>query len=304
MLHTDAFNPSNKRKMTKADYIKNAKLPGIPAEVLDVRYLIIFCYFFNMGFQCFFDNIVFSPFIFIEDPEDIDTSSGLTTDLTGSVSTSASTPSAGMTSSFRTNKVDPYYLIMNVSRRSCRRTHLTFSCQNLLDPLRVDVNSYIPLENPFTYEGTNGPWHEEYPHNIFLKALLIDMELPLAFRSMFSLYSNVSAATPDGCQETCRMKVIKAGVLNKKDDLAEGGKKAMSRKWKTWGVVLSSSHLLFSRDPTSASVSLTSAPELKQSGGAVSNRFRLDDIYSLKDVIAVYDRSYKKVMIFPKKNGL
>lgn len=38
MLHTDAFNPSNKRKMTKADYIKNTKLPGIPTEVLDVSF--------------------------------------------------------------------------------------------------------------------------------------------------------------------------------------------------------------------------------------------------------------------------
>ena len=36
MLHTDAFNKSNKRKMTKADYIKNTRLPGVPPEVLDV----------------------------------------------------------------------------------------------------------------------------------------------------------------------------------------------------------------------------------------------------------------------------
>lgn len=40
MLHTDAFNPSNKRKMSKADYIKNTKLPGVPTEVLDVN---LFC---------------------------------------------------------------------------------------------------------------------------------------------------------------------------------------------------------------------------------------------------------------------
>jgi Sec7-like guanine-nucleotide exchange factor len=38
MLHTDAFNPSNKRKMTKEDYTKNTKLPGVPMEVLDVSY--------------------------------------------------------------------------------------------------------------------------------------------------------------------------------------------------------------------------------------------------------------------------
>lgn len=36
MLHTDAFNKSNKRKMSKADYIKNTRLPGVPSEVLDV----------------------------------------------------------------------------------------------------------------------------------------------------------------------------------------------------------------------------------------------------------------------------
>lgn len=37
MLHTDAFNKSNKNKMTKAGYIKNTRLPGVQPEVLDVR---------------------------------------------------------------------------------------------------------------------------------------------------------------------------------------------------------------------------------------------------------------------------
>lgn len=37
MLHTDAFNKHNKRKMSKADYMKNTRLPGVPSEVLDVR---------------------------------------------------------------------------------------------------------------------------------------------------------------------------------------------------------------------------------------------------------------------------
>ena len=42
MLHTDAFNKSNKRKMTKADYIKNTKLVGVSTEVLDVRVTCLF----------------------------------------------------------------------------------------------------------------------------------------------------------------------------------------------------------------------------------------------------------------------
>lgn len=40
MLHTDAFNKSNKRKMSKQDYIKNASLPGVSAEVLDVGQIV------------------------------------------------------------------------------------------------------------------------------------------------------------------------------------------------------------------------------------------------------------------------
>ena len=47
MLHTDAFNKSNKRKMTKADYIKNTRLPGVAPEVLDVRFVL-----HNIIFPC------------------------------------------------------------------------------------------------------------------------------------------------------------------------------------------------------------------------------------------------------------
>jgi Sec7-like guanine-nucleotide exchange factor len=38
MLHTDAFNKHNKNKMTKADYVKNTRLPGVLPEMLEVRY--------------------------------------------------------------------------------------------------------------------------------------------------------------------------------------------------------------------------------------------------------------------------
>lgn len=45
MLHTDAFNKSNKRKMTKPDYVKNTRLPGVAPEVLDVsRFVRLFYY--------------------------------------------------------------------------------------------------------------------------------------------------------------------------------------------------------------------------------------------------------------------
>jgi Sec7-like guanine-nucleotide exchange factor len=36
MLSTDQFNPSNKNKMTKADYVKNTKVEGVSIEILEV----------------------------------------------------------------------------------------------------------------------------------------------------------------------------------------------------------------------------------------------------------------------------
>ncbi|KAJ8456537.1 hypothetical protein ONZ45_g18682 [Pleurotus djamor] len=108
MLHTDAFNKSNKRKMTKADYIKNTRLPGVASEVLD----------------CFYDNIVFAPFIFIEDPLDINGQRGLVSDSANRLS-SASSLVAASTPISKSNKVDPYFLIIN----------------GLLDPLRVNVEA-------------------------------------------------------------------------------------------------------------------------------------------------------------------
>lgn len=76
--------------------------------------------------QCFYDNILYTPFIFIEDPVDINGQRGLAGDATsprlsqnlnGSFTpngghSGASTPSKG-------GKVDPYYLISNVSSLQC-----------------------------------------------------------------------------------------------------------------------------------------------------------------------------------------
>lgn len=41
------------------------------------------------------------------------------------------------------------------------------------------------------------------------------------------------------------LKITKVGLLSRKEDLAEGGKKAQSRKWRGWSVVLTGSQLLF-----------------------------------------------------------
>jgi len=120
MLHTDAFNKSNKRKMTKADYIKNTRLPGVAPEVLDVRRSDYARQFFaDLLLQCFYDNIVFAPFIFMDDPLDVNGQRRLAANTSQSsvwpsTSSLVEYPLQSPIAYNRTSKVDPYHLIVNV----------------------------------------------------------------------------------------------------------------------------------------------------------------------------------------------
>ncbi|THH02851.1 hypothetical protein EW026_g56 [Hermanssonia centrifuga] len=176
MLHTDAFNKSNKRKMSKADYVKNTRLPGVPAEVLD----------------CFYDNIVFAPFIFIEDPLDVNGQRGLLPDGPSRRLSTLNAPSpgglngSGSTLLGKTSKIDPYYLIT----------------RNLLDDLRVDVRSYVPPTSPYYYLGTAGPWDEDKLLQSFAAANVVELASENRYLSApwFGLnYDNtLRLALPDG----------------------------------------------------------------------------------------------------------
>ncbi|KAH7921801.1 hypothetical protein BV22DRAFT_704425 [Leucogyrophana mollusca] len=272
MLHTDAFNKSNRRKMTKADYLKNTSLPGVIPEVLD----------------CFYDNIVFAPFIFIEDPLDvsghppterISTSGSLVSPMTTSGSTLLGRPS----------KIDPYYLI----------TH------NHLDSLRVDVESLVPAENPYDYEGTGGPWDHEALLHAFAKATVIHISsgdntrLPSAFfgLSVGGLPSPSLAGVstfPDlpPVRELWTIKVTMVALLNRKDDTL-GSKRPTTRKWKPYSVVLTGSQLLLFRDPSWASTLLPKSDTRRRSPIPAS-LFKPDEVLSIKDALAVFDRSYTK----------
>lgn len=165
----------------------------------------------------------------------------------------------------------------------------------------MDVNSLIPLKNPYSYEGKNGRWDEAELHDAFIKGNVVEIDFATINRppATFSLYAGGSIDFLDTNhlnRGTWRLKVTKVGVLNRKDDLIEGGKKALNRKWKTWSVILTGSQLLFCRDPTVASTLLLPS-------GAFDCRLeslvlRPDEFLSLKDAIALYDRSYVKVTFF------
>ncbi|OJA10811.1 hypothetical protein AZE42_00324 [Rhizopogon vesiculosus] len=269
MLHTDAFNKSNKRKMTKVDYLKNTAISGVIPEVLD----------------CFYDNIVFAPFIFIEDPMDphppVDggfsrppTSTGLPTTPTGG--TLLSRP-----------KIDPYYLITN----------------HLLDSLRVNVEQHIPLDNPYCWEGTNGSWDNDelwsafqghtveitcFEHNHLSSGLFSLGVGGIPSPSLMGTSAFPSLLSPQ--KETWQLKLSKVSVLNRKDDILEGGKKPSSRKWKSFGAALTSSQILLFRDPSWAATFL-SPSDISRNPTIQTALSKPDEVLSIKDALAVFDRS-------------
>ena len=202
--------------------------------------------------------------------------------------------------------LDLYFLV--------KMAYKTSTAQDLLGPLRVDVERYIPLENPFTYEGTNGPWDEQELHCAFVKARVIEIDLPITDRpsTIFSLSpsDNLGAPVsnfndlpyiPSSKGKTWYLKITKCGLLNRKDDTSEGGKKNMNRKWKSWSVVLTGSQLLFFRDTTSTLQTLSTDISTHPQPTTI---LRPDELFSLKDSIAVYDRSYTKVTYISYLNSV
>ncbi|KAG9038197.1 hypothetical protein FRB95_002637 [Tulasnella sp. JGI-2019a] len=286
MLHTDAFNRSNKRKMTKADYIKNTRLPGLAPEVLD----------------CFYDNIVFAPFIFIEDPIEVNGARGSSTEavtapilsavagLGGGPGGVSPAPGVGGSNMFGQTKIDPYYLIT----------------RNLLIRLRAEVEGQIPQDNPYLYTGTAGAWDERSLQLAFAHARPLKMPTqPSTSRRRGSLPLNTlvgEGTSPETSVErspAVTLKVIILGVLNRKDDVLEGGRRAPNRKWKEWGVLLTGSQLLFFRDSSLVTNALAAVSEKNGPSGRAEEALSMpscqpDEVLNLRDSVALYDTSYGK----------
>ena len=321
MLHTDAFNKSNKRKMTKADYIKNTRLPGVPPEVLDVS-ICQACRWAGLTHfrQCFYDNIVFAPFIFIEDPLDVNGQRGLLPE--GSSSRRLSTlnvpspgggGSSGSTLLSKNNKIDPYYLITRVSPPLLWRVmDYNILAQNLLDDLRVDVHSYVPPVSPYFYQGTADVWDEDVLLRAFAKANVVEFAPENRYLSSPWFGLNVGGgpntvvlpASPASLypgSDVAALKVAKVGLMLRKDATLDG-RKNNNRKWREWSVLLTGSQLLWSRDVNWAGAIQT---QIDTVSGEVPLHHGLvpkpDEIMSVKDAIAVFDRSYNKVSEMPRQ---
>lgn len=172
----------------------------------------------------------------------------------------------------------------------------------------MDIHSYIPLQSPYLYQGTGGPWDEDKLLQAFATATVVEVASENRYMTSPWFGLNVgggpstvammSAPTYPVVHDVATLKVTKVGQLLRKDDILEGGRKANGRKWKEWNVLLTGSQLLFSRDPNWAAV-IQSRSHLSATNGSLPHALlpRPDEMLSLRDAVAVYDRSYTKVSI-------
>ncbi|GAA5852443.1 hypothetical protein JCM8547_006785 [Rhodosporidiobolus lusitaniae] len=129
--------------------------------------------------------------------------------------------------------------------------------------------------------------------------------IPVVSNGTFIAEPLSSVRKKDRASTVSSLKITKIGLLSRKEDLAEGGKKAASRKWKGWSVVLTGSQLLFFKDPHFAASlqhaldAAAAASEPKPDDNhvlvfSIQTPFKPDAVLSLANSAAIYDSSYSK----------
>ncbi|KIR30883.1 ARF guanyl-nucleotide exchange factor [Cryptococcus deuterogattii LA55] len=269
MLHTDAFNKHNKNKMSKSDYVRNSRMEGVPSFVL----------------EAFYDNITFTPFVFIEDDSDLKGTSGYTTPLNfgPSTPTFSNFLNGSNPPSKASNKIDVYDLIV----------------RDMLNHLRVDVGKEIPVENPFSCLGTRPILDFEGLSKTFASAHSLSIPLPqqkTARRNTLVTPGKRQAAKREK-EPDMALRVTKVGLISRKDEaFSETGKK--NRKWKSWSVILTQSQLLFFKDPMWALTLLEQARVTSENDKDSQlllprmTHFKPDEVFPVKDCIAVFDKGF------------
>lgn len=181
------------------------------------------------------------------------------------------------------------------------------SWQNLLDSMQDAVEQCVPLDEPYTWNAVGSHvWSEEELQAAFSSAGVIEVQSPnqpvaTPFANGAPLSAGIALSQPPLPASTT-IRVSKVGVLNRKDDIGLRGRRNAFRKWRSWSVLLTGSQLLFYRDPSLADDVLRVLDSDVVEGGVTNSTSRAslvkpDEILSVKDAIAVYDRTYTKVSL-------
>ena len=262
ILHTDVFNKNNKHKMQKSEYCKNTRGQSIAEEIL----------------ECFYDNILYTPFIHVEDDYDINGERIVAHKLRK--------PALNGTSSEgirRTHKapVDPYTLILD----------------NKLDTLRPIFKDGMHDEDPFSYRGTAASFNLADLQRTFFKSGVIQIMSSRSRPEAFMTQATTSnpAEAPAGVVD---IKVTKVGVLWRKDPK----KKKARSPWQEWGAILTGAQLYFFRNASWVKNLMHQYDQHQRTGTSGTpvifkpplEQFKPDFLLSTEDVVALLDANYKK----------
>lgn len=260
ILHTDVFNKNNKRKMQRGDYIKNSSCDGVSEDVLG----------------CIYDNIVYTPFIHIEDEVDLKAISSRRSKRAAVLKGPIADPAKKATR----EPIDPYTLIF----------------EGKLDALRPNIRDVMNLDDPYNYLGTaptldtRNLWKSFSRYGII--QIVSSRSRPEAFMSQDTQENPLETSV--GIVE---MPVTKVGVLWRKDAKR---KKARS-PWQEWGAVLTRSGLSLFRNSSWAK-NLMHQHDTHQKHGESSpvvfqpplQDFKQDHIIPMDGAVALVDNTYKK----------
>nr|CAG8449748.1 8497_t:CDS:10 [Entrophospora candida] len=258
MLHTDAFNKSVKRKMTKEDFIKNTRIDGVAPEILEILY----------------DNVTFTQFIYADDDTDVNGQTMI-----------ESPPDNRQLRLFSSSKErrksmrsrnDPYYVIQ-------------FKIPTEFKP---SIHTLVPVENPYSYMGTLPSMDTTHIHRAFASAHAIRIT-GVQTRHNGETFNH--ANTLHQLEEengTFVLKITKGGKLGRKVDMVDGRKKSGIRNWKQYGVILSGSQLMFFKDEAWFNIKMAELSDPVKSTQIPI--LRPDVILMTAESVAVYDKTYKK----------
>ncbi|KAL8999097.1 MAG: hypothetical protein Q9169_001985 [Polycauliona sp. 2 TL-2023] len=274
ILHTDVFNKNNKHKMQKTDYTKNARGTGVADEVL----------------ECFYDNILYTPFIHVEDDINI---SGERIVAHNAKTVLLQKPSTDVMRRKSNEPVDPYSLILD----------------NRLDSLRPSLKDVMNLDDPYSYLGTAPSLNLADLNKTFFRTGVLQIvssrSRPEAFMSPETT-SNPAEAHPG----VVDIKITKVGILWRKDMK----KKKARSPWQEWGAILTGSQLYFFRNTGWIRGLMHQCSAHHKQGLAGSpcvfkpplEQFKPDVLMSTEDAVALLDTTYKKhkhALVFVRHGG-
>lgn len=260
ILHTDFFNKNNKRKMQRADYIKNSSCEGVSEDVLG----------------CIYDNVVYTPFIHIDDDVDLKTISSKRSKRTAALKGPMNDPAKKAVR----EPIDPYTLIF----------------EGKLDILRPNIRDVMNLDDPYNYLGTAPTLDTKMLWRSFSRFGIIQIvssrSRPEAFMSQDSQDNPHESSV--GIVE---MPVTKVGVLWRKDNK----RKKTRSPWQEWGAILTRSGLSLFRNSSWAK-NLMNQHEQHEKQGDTSpvhfqpplQEFKQDHMIPMDGAVALVDNTYKK----------